>query len=246
MDDPKRIEAAIPNIIADAAVFCGKTGIVDPYEYSRSLQVASEEKGASFILNSPILAIERLSNGVYRIETPRGQINSEIVVNCAGLHSDEIAMLVGINRYRIYPWRGDYFRLRSPHRFESLIYPTRPKGAPGLGVHLTLSLDGSYRLGPDAHPARDKTDFATPETIEAKKLQFFDAARTYLRRISIDQLQYDSCGIRPKLRSPEDTDEKDFVLSEDLPGFINLIGIESPGLTAAIDLAERTACLVKG
>lgn len=245
VDQSCKIEQALPAVIADFGIHCPASGIVDPYEYSRSFRISAESKGAQFLLGTPVLEIERLSTGNYRIDTARGQVESEIIINCGGLYSDEIAKRVGIDRYRIYPWRGDYFRLRSPLQFDSLVYPFKPRGAAGLGVHLTLSLDGSYRLGPDIRYLGDKDDFSPPENLGEIKKLFLDAASAYLKDISLDQLSYDSCGIRPKLRSPEDDQEKDFILSEDLPGFVNMIGIESPGLTAALDLADRVISLLR-
>lgn len=239
-----KIVAALPGVAADFAIYCANTGIVDPYEYSRSFRFSAESLGAQFLMDTQVTAIARLSSGIYRIETSRGIIDSEFVINCAGLHSDEVAKLAGIDRYRIYPWRGDYFRVRLPQRIDTLVYPTKAKGAAGLGVHLTLALDGSYRLGPDVRYLGEKTDLSPPSDIDARRKVFFEAASVYLKNITIDDLSYDTCGIRPKLRSPEDTEEKDFIIAEDLPGFINLIGIESPGLTAALDLAERAATLV--
>jgi L-2-hydroxyglutarate oxidase LhgO len=245
VDAPGEVERELPAVIADVGLYCAESGIVDPYEYSRSFRVCAEASGAQFVMDATVKGIARLSSGGYRIETSRGPVDSDIVVNCAGLHSDEIAKHVGIDRYRVYPWRGDYFRLLSPHRFHTLVYPTKPTGTAGLGVHLTISLDGSYRLGPDVQLVDDKTDFSAPSDMIEKKRRFLDAARAYIKNISLEHLAYDSCGIRPKLRSPADSDEKDFILSEDLPGFVNLVGIESPGLTSAIDLAERVRELLR-
>jgi L-2-hydroxyglutarate oxidase LhgO len=237
------LERDTPGVRADVALFSAETGIVDAYDFSRSLQIAAEEKGAQFLLETAVTAIERLPRGGYRIESSRGEIGAERVVNAAGLNSDEIARMVGITRYMIHPWRGDYFNWRAPRKYERLVYPVKKKGAAGLGVHLTIGLDGSYRLGPDVTHSKRKDDFGPPADVEAKKRAFFEAARVYLEGIALDQLEYDSCGIRPKLRAPGDTEEKDFVFSEDLPGFVSLVGIESPGLTAALDLAERVAAL---
>lgn len=113
-----------------------------------------------------------------------------------------------------------------------------------MGIHLTLGLDGSYRLGPDVFFSESKEDFSPPPSLEEKRRAFFESASKYLKDLKLENLEYDFCGLRPKLRSPQDTIEKDFILSEDLPSFINLVGIESPGLTAARDLAQRVAKLL--
>jgi L-2-hydroxyglutarate oxidase LhgO len=109
-----------------------------------------------------------------------------------------------------------------------------------LGIHLTVDTGGKWRLGPDAQYVPSKRDFK-PE--ESKLEAFHEAATKLLGEGNITDLQYDFCGIRPKLRSPDEKEEKDFIISQDLPGFINLVGIESPGLTASLAMAEYVAAL---
>ncbi len=104
---------------------------------------------------------------------------------------------------------------------------------------MTIGLDGSYRLGPDVYFVNDRSDFSEPKNLSEKRDAFFEAASVFLTDLDRTTLRYDTCGIRPKLRSPTDQTDKDFVLSEDLPGFISLVGIESPGITASRDLAQR-------
>lgn len=236
---------SLPEICAQIGVFSPSTGIVDPYELSRSLQVSAEEKGAMFIMNGQVTAIEKSANGNWRIQSTRGALEAEIVVNCAGLYADEIAHLAGIHTYTIYPWRGDYFKLRTKSHYQQLIYPVKKPESAGLGVHLTIALDGSYRLGPDVEIWHSKEDFSPPPNIEEKKLAFLSAAQKFIPHLSLQDLDYDTCGIRPKLRSATDKSEHDFILSQDKPGWINLMGIESPGLTASLDLAERVGAIVK-
>lgn len=233
-----------------AALFSSETGIVDPIQLTRSLMLEAQERGASFFSPMLVRNISVLSKGSYRVETDRGDLDTDIVINAAGLYADEVSKMVGVDKYKIYPCRGHYFWLRSQQKYKNLIYPAKKPNAPGLGVHLTLSLDDQYRLGPDvewpnANWPGDKRDFSEPENLQQKAEDFFRAASRYLKGIRIEQLSYESCGIRPKLRAPTESVEKDFVLSQDLPGFINLVGIESPGLTAALDLAERVATLLK-
>jgi L-2-hydroxyglutarate oxidase LhgO len=232
-------------VCTESAIFSAETGIVDPYEYTKSFRIAAEESGATFLCQTQLLAIDRLASGSYRLETSRGTVETEILINAAGLHADEVARFAGIECYQIYPWRGDYFRLRTDRHFDQLIYPVKKKGAAGLGVHLTIALDGTYRLGPDVEHGTTKEDFGNPKFLERKKAAFLEAASYYLEGLKLEDLSYDSCGIRPKLRSFTETEDKDFVLSQDLPGFINLVGIESPGLTAAIDIAQRVRQLLR-
>jgi L-2-hydroxyglutarate oxidase LhgO len=152
-----------------------------------------------------------------------------------------VATLVGAAAPKIFPCRGDYFRLATRTRYRTLVYPVRTPGSPGLGVHLTLELDGGVRLGPDVEYVATRDDFGPAEH---KHPAFLAAARALLGPLAPEQLRYDGCGIRPKLRGPGDPAELDFAVFADPPGCVHLVGIESPGLTAALALAERVAALL--
>jgi L-2-hydroxyglutarate oxidase LhgO len=234
------VMAVIPENRGIAALYSPRTGIIDPAALSQSLLMKSEENGAMLVANAKVERIE-MTGGSWTLGTTRGEIQADWVVNSAGLHSDEIAKMAGIGQYTIYPWRGDYFELRLGIPVDVLVYPVKAKGAAGLGVHLTVDLSGKIRLGPDVELSPNKVEFGPKEEKLAK---FAAAARKLFPWITDEMLKYDTCGIRPKIRSPQDTQEKDFVISRDLPGFINLIGIESPGLTSALAIAERVAALL--
>jgi L-2-hydroxyglutarate oxidase LhgO len=233
------VHAREPTIAAAAALWCSDTGIVDAVELTRSLAADAAENGALVLTQARVLAIARTSSA-YEIDTARGPVRAERVVNAAGLYADEVAALAGVTKYKVHPWRGDYFRFAPATPYRHLVYPVRRRGAAGLGVHLTLDLAGGCRLGPDVEHVARKDDYSPRED---KLPAFLAAARTLLGDIRPEQLAYDGCGIRPKLRAPSDPDEKDFVVAEDLPGFVNLVGIESPGLTAALALAEMVRTL---
>ena len=169
------------------------------------------------------------------------------VVNAAGLWADRVAALAGVEveaaGYRIHPCKGDYFALApaAPLRFSHLVYPIH--GRAGLGVHITLDLAGRVLLGPDANYVA-RPDYA----VEAgKAAQFAAAAGRYLPGLRAEWLSPDQAGVRPKLAGPGES-FRDFVVAEEsargLPGLVNLIGIESPGLTAAPAIAEQVAGLL--
>lgn len=240
----KQISHLSAHLYAEIGMYSSQTGIVDPYELSRSLQASAEEKGTDFLLNCEVIGIDRIPGRNFLIHTTRGEIESEKVVNASGLSADSIASLVGVDKYQIYPWRGDYFKLKKATSITQLIYPIKERNSPGLGIHLTLGIDGSQKLGPDVKYVENRTDFSPPQEIEALKIQFFESCRSYFKGITLENLEYDTCGIRPKLRAPYESDEKDFIISKDFPGFINLLGIESPGLTASLDIAQRVVNLL--
>jgi L-2-hydroxyglutarate oxidase LhgO len=229
------IRAREPTIDARAALWCPETGIVDPVELTRSFAMDATAKGATIAVSARVRAVERDGSG-FRLDTDRGEIAAMQLVNAAGLHADEVAALAGIAVEQIRPCRGDYFRLSTSIRYRHLIYPVRRPGSPGLGVHLTLDLAGGARLGPDAEYCASRTDFSPREE---KLGAFLEAARRLLGRVEAAQLSYDGCGIRPKLGA-----DADFVVREDLPGLVNLIGIESPGLTASLALARVVSGLL--
>src|SRR6266852_6084161 len=243
-DVPELVPAAFvrahePAVAAAAALWCPETGIVDAVELARSLAADAAEHGGLVLTQARVRGIARAASA-WELDTARGPVRAERVVNSAGLHADEVAALAGVDRYRVHSWRGDYFRFRPAAPYRHLVYPVRRRGAAGLGVHLTLDLAGGCRLGPDVEHVARKDDHSPRED---KLPAFLAAARALLGEVRADQLAYDGCGIRPKLRAPSDPEEKDFVLSEDLPGFVNLVGIESPGLTAALALAERVCAI---
>jgi L-2-hydroxyglutarate oxidase LhgO len=237
---PEFVRAREPSIEAAGALWCPRTGIVDAVELARSLATDAAGNGALVLTHARVRAIAR--DGDYELDTARGPVRAARVVNAAGLHADEVAALAGVTRYRIHPWRGDYFRYTPRARHQHLIYPVRKRGAAGLGVHLTLDLAGRCRLGPDVEHVTRKDDYSPREE---KLPAFLEAARALFGAVTAEQLAYDGCGIRPKLRAPGDAEEKDFVVSEDLPGLINLVGIESPGLTAALALAEQVTAMAR-
>jgi L-2-hydroxyglutarate oxidase LhgO len=252
MLDGRDIARLEPQVRGDAALLSPETGIVDTAGLALSLLATAEAHGA--FLSSPreVVALEQVSGG-WRLET-RAADGSGIeavvaggVVNAAGLESDRMAALAGIDvdarGYRLKYCKGDYF-IPLPGKspvLERLIYPLPGRG--GLGIHATLDLAGRIRFGPDAEYV-DRIDFGVSE---AKAEDFGRAIRRYLPSLRSEWLRADCAGIRPKLAGPGE-DFRDFVVAEEsatgFPGLVNCIGIESPGLTAALAIAERIAELL--
>ena len=230
------LEPALPR--CDAALFSPNTGIVDAHALTCSLRAAAEHRGAVFAMGT---RVDRLTASAAGIQVHSGDhsLVASTLINAAGLDADRLAAMVGVREMQIFPCRGDYFRLAGARdRYRHLIYPVRCPTATGLGVHLTLGLDGSVRLGPDAQYVDDREDFSPAPN---KRSAFHRAAQRLLGPIDIGRLHYESCGIRPKLRPPSDEHERDFVILEKPPGCVHLLGIESPGLTAALAIGERIA-----
>jgi L-2-hydroxyglutarate oxidase LhgO len=229
-----------PNIFARVGMYSGTTGVIDSHGLMRCFHDEAIGRGVMFGFNNDVTSIRKVAGG-YELKTKAGEeIESEIVINSAGLSSDKIARLAGIEDYHLYYCKGDYFSISGAKgMLNRLIYPVPHEKGYGLGVHATLDLDGEIRLGPDANYVND----ISYDIDEKKADDFYRAACKYLPWVKKEKLRPDTSGMRPKLQGPDD-EVKDFVIKEDLPGFINLVGIESPGLTASPAIAREVSRLV--
>lgn len=235
-----------PDVSAIAALWSPETGIVDAHELMMSYQVEAQQHDALFSYRTQLLELNQSGSG-WKLKTLSAEgedftLHSGRIVNCAGLHAEHVAQLAGLDTERLllsyHPCKGDYFAL-SPKwsgRVNHLIYPV-PVHA-GLGIHLTLDLGGRVIAGPDTTYVA-KLDY---DVDPGKATAFAEAVRRYLPGLKDADLSEDYSGIRPKLQGPEDS-FRDFVVQEEsdngAPGLINLLGIESPGLTASEALANR-------
>lgn len=240
-----------PSVRARAALLSPRTGIVDAHELCLSYLAEAEAAGVVLALRSELIEAERAPGG-YRLAV-RGadgsvsRIRAALVVNAAGLDADRVAALPGLDvkaaGLRQHPCKGDYFAIApgAPIEVNGLVYPA-PAGA-GLGIHVTIDLGGRLRLGPDATFV-EAPSYAVDETRAA---HFAEVARRYLPALRAEWLSPDGAGVRPKLSGPGEP-VRDFAVREEsasgLPGWVNLAGIESPGLTAAPALARRVAALL--
>jgi L-2-hydroxyglutarate oxidase LhgO len=160
------------------------------------------------------------------------------LINCAGLNSDRIAEMVGIEidryGYRLKYYKGDYYRISGRPPVRMLVYPV-PNG-PGLGIHLTPDMSGSVKLGPNAYPV-PSIDYSQGSNGD----EFIKDVSRFVPEIAGRKVEYYSSGIRPKLVG-SDKEFRDFIIKHEadkgFPGLINLIGIESPGLTASPAIAQ--------
>jgi L-2-hydroxyglutarate oxidase LhgO len=237
-EDIRKLE---PNVKVEKALHSPTTGIVEPDELMNYFYAQTRKNNAALVTETEVSSLKKVNDGYQVGGISVGEkftVTAKTVVNCAGLHSDRIAAMLGLNvdklGYRIYYCKGDYFRVAGTPPVKMLVYPV-PKGA-GLGIHLTPDLGGSVRLGPNAYYV-DNISYG----VESNEKEFREDVERFLPLIRERQIQIDSAGVRPKLQGPKDG-FRDFVIrheaDRDLFGFINLIGIESPGLTAAPAIAE--------
>ncbi len=234
-----------PSILARAGLLSTDTGIVDAEGLMRCMYRLAVDTGVMMVFESPVVRIEPVRGG-YVVGTPRDEVFSRCVVNSAGLASDRVAAMAGLDvegcGYRLHYCKGEYYRLSPMIRVDRLVYP--PPEHAGLGIHITKDLAGGQRLGPNAYYVNE-IDY---DMDESRREEFFAAASNYIAGLRWDDIEPDFAGVRPKLQGPDDG-FRDFVVAEEsdrgLPGFINLVGIESPGLTACLAIADRVCGLVR-
>ena len=249
-----KVKEMEPSVSAMAAIFSPSTGIIDSYALMKFLLYQAEEEGAKVAYRTKVVGIERLSDG-YEVMVENGggsfPFKTEVIINCAGLNSDKMAQLAGINvneaGYKLFYCKGEYFSVGNNKNrlIKRLIYPTPEPNIKGAGIHAGFDLEGRMRLGPSARYV-EGIDYRVDES---QKWFFYHSAKRFLPFIEYEDLEPEMAGIRPKLQGPGE-DFRDFVISHEhhkgLPGFINLIGIESPGLTGSPAIAEYVGSIVKG
>ncbi|MHB8494155.1 MAG: NAD(P)/FAD-dependent oxidoreductase [Casimicrobiaceae bacterium] len=235
------ITALEPALSCAAALHSPSTGIVDSHQYMLALEGDARDAGAVFAFESPVIrgiadqdGIELVIGGVESMT-----LRARSVVNCAGHDAQRVAgSIAGVPESAIPPaylCKGNYFRLAGRSPFSRLVYPI-PEAA-GLGIHVTLDLGGHARFGPDVEWI-DAIDYGVDP---ARAERFYPAIRRYWPALPDGALVPDYAGIRPKIQAPGEA-ARDFVIEgpgdHGVAGLVNLFGIESPGLTASLAIAE--------
>jgi len=245
----RQVRSLEPEVNANAALFSPSTGIIDSHSLMRSFCVNAETNGATFAFLSEVTAIHA-ENGTYELETNSGEyrFRTRVLVNSAGLYSDRIASLAGIDidqkDYRLKYCKGNYFSMSPAAKLNHLVYPVPPKNTETLGTHATLDMGNRVKFGPDSQYISE-IEYSIDES---RKDSFYRSIQKYLPGISMDSLHPDMCGIRPKLQGPGEP-YRDFIMRDEkdsgFPGLINLIGMESPGLTSCIAISRYVSSLVE-
>lgn len=244
-----------PNIKASSVLFSRDTGIVDSHSMMQSLEIVAKENDCDFAYNHKVSNIE-YQNGKYLVEVEdksgnKYTVQSRCIINSAGLDADLVAESAGIDidkeNYRINFCRGHYFRIASSkkHLANHLIYPVPKQDFHGLGIHITKELNGELKLGPDTEYLDNRIqDYSVDDNL---KVKFFHAASQYINGLTIEDISPDQSGIRPKLQIQSGS-ARDFIINEEgnkgLPRMVNLIGIESPGLTSCLSISEYVKELI--
>jgi L-2-hydroxyglutarate oxidase LhgO len=241
-----------PRIVSEGALFSPSTGIVSAHGLMDFFLHEAREQGAIVQFRTSLEAIDK-NGGDYTLSVRQGdsleKLTTESVVNAAGLDSDRVAGMVGIDveqaGYRLHYCKGSYFALRPglSGLVSHLVYPL--PSASSLGLHAVLDLSGRVRFGPDLeYLASRRQDYSVPD---AGRAAFGRSVRRIAPEVKDEDLTPDIAGIRPKLQGPGEG-FRDFVIHDEkergFPGFINLVGIDSPGLTASPAIAEEVDVLL--
>ncbi|MCW3489507.1 NAD(P)/FAD-dependent oxidoreductase [Dethiobacter alkaliphilus] len=242
-----------PHIACKGALLSPSTGIIDTHSLMKKLEWQALQGGTMAVYGHNVKGVSPQGD-CYVVEFTNpdgssGAVKCSWLINCAGLNSDYIATLLGIDvekeGYKIHPCKGEYFTVRSGKGLVTnhLIYPPPDKELKSLGIHLTRNLDGGIRLGPSAFYV-DEIDYSVDENNVG---DFYEAVKGYLPFLDIEDLEPDMAGIRPKLQGPGDP-FRDFIIRHEnkrgLRGVINLVGIDSPGLTCCLSIARMVVNLM--
>jgi L-2-hydroxyglutarate oxidase LhgO len=249
---PKEIQAREPHIRGTAALDVPSTGVLSAEDLVRTHARLAADSGANIVTRAKVVALTP-TPGAVRVDLEIGDedgvqkesIESRCVVNAAGLFADEVAAMLGNNSWQIYPVRGEYCEIRGTRSnlINSLVYPLPHHDGLSLGVHFTKTLWGTVLLGPTATYVTGKDNY---ERDRLPIHDFAESARTLLPEVEDADLQLGYSGLRPKLVPPTGKGLADFVIMRDpaVPQAIHLVGMESPGLTAASSVAIHVSQLV--
>lgn len=245
--DARAVRAIEPALRCAGALFSPSTGVVDSHALMLSLRGEAEDRGAAMAFRAPV-AGGAVGDGAIRLEVggvDATALECRVLVNAAGLDAPAIALcLAGVPAAavpRAWLAKGNYYGLVGRSPFSHLIYPVPVPG--GLGTHVTLDLAGRARFGPDVEWVETRDYRVDP----ARARSFYAAIRRYWPDLPDGALQPDYAGIRPKIAGPG-APAADFVIQgpaeHGVAGLVNLFGIESPGLTASLAIADHVAALL--
>ncbi len=243
-----------PNIFALKALFSPSTGIVDSHSLMKRYEINTLNNGGQIVYGSEVRGIRRIEKGyeITILDADKKLYNytTKLVINSAGLTSDKISEMAGMKdeNLKIMFCKGEYFRLNPPKNrlLNRLVYPVPIHNLEGIGIHVTIDMAGGVKLGPDVTYLESNIyDYKVTPT---KQEAFYRSAKKFLPFLEFNDIAPEMAGIRPKIQKPGEP-IRDFYITEETgrgcPGFINLIGIESPGLTSSIAIANYVMNLIR-
>ncbi|MEO1818556.1 NAD(P)/FAD-dependent oxidoreductase [Pseudomonas sp.] len=238
------VAAHEPQVRAVAGLLSPATGIVDSHALLQSFQAALQAASGELLCHTQVERLTAVPGGL-RLEGHSGgdafTLRARQVINAAGLFARQVQAAAGAQQVPpLHLCQGRYFSYSGRSPFSHLVYPMPEVNAAGLGVHATLDMGGQLRFGPDVRYL-DQLDYQVDDGLRDA---FAAAVRRYWPQVDAQRLQPAYAGVRPKLSGPGEP-PRDFVIQDQsvhgVPGLIALLGIESPGLTASLALAELVA-----
>jgi len=232
--DEAEVRKIEPRVKCLAALHSPETGILDMAAYMRVMERMLKGLGVTIVKQCKVLSIEDHNT----LRTTRGQMEAESIINAAGLYSDSIARMCGLEGYEIIPHKGDYYNT-TEEVIRGLVYPV-PDSPQSLGIHLTRTLGEETLIGPSAVQVSDKDDYE----IKTPREEFEKGPLAMIPDFNIHRIYPGYSGNRPKVYYHGEL-QPDFVIQKQEKGRVHLLGIESPGLTAAPAIAEYVAKIIK-
>ncbi|PIV22595.1 MAG: FAD-dependent oxidoreductase [Deltaproteobacteria bacterium CG03_land_8_20_14_0_80_45_14] len=232
--DEAEVPKIEPRVRCLAALHSPETGILDMAVYIRVMERMLKGLGVTIVKQCEVLSIDDPNT----LETTRGEMEAEMIINAAGLYSDSIAGMCGLEGYEIIPHKGDYYNT-TEEVIRGLVYPV-PDSPHSLGIHLTRTLGEETLIGPSAIQVSDKDDYE----IRTPREEFEKGALAMIPDFNVHRIYPGYSGNRPKLYCHGEL-QTDFVIQKQEKGRVHLMGIESPGLTAAPAIAEYVAKMIK-
>jgi L-2-hydroxyglutarate oxidase LhgO len=252
--DREKIAEMEPHIFALKALFSPSTGIIDSHSLMKQFETNSINNGCQIVYGSEVTAIKQIKEGylitLLDADKRNYSFTSAIIINSAGLSADKVSEMIGLedDNLKILFCKGEYFRVNPPKNklIKRLIYPVPHPQMEGIGIHVTIDMGGGVKLGPDVKYLESNVfDY----TLTASRQEaFYKSARKFLPFLEYDDIAPEMAGIRPKLQKPGEPLRDYYIMEESkrgCPGFINLIGMESPALTSSISIAEYVNKLVR-
>lgn len=243
-----------PNIYALKAIFSPSTGIIDTHSLMKRFETRILNNGGQIVYRSEVTGIKKIEKG-YEITLLDADnkyfcFTSRIVINSGGLTSDKVSEMAGIRdeRLKIHFCKGEYFRINPPKNklINRLVYPVPHHNMEGIGIHVTVDMGGGVKLGPDVTYL--DSNIYDYRISQSKQEAFWRSVSKFLPFLGYDDISPEMAGIRPKIQKAGEP-IRDFYIMEETkngyPGFINLIGMESPGLTSSIAIANYILTLIR-
>lgn len=242
--DGQRLHELVPAVVGEFAMYSPVSGILDPFQYTIALAENAHQNGAEYFFDHEVTKISRTDDGIWHLATGHGEFACRWVVNAAGLGCGKISKMLGITGYRVIGSKGDYIILdkRTGALLPMPVYPVPSNTY--MGIHVTNTIDGNVTVGPNAEMVDDFEYYGVPQ--ENMDYLAESASRLWPHIHKADYIRNYS-GILPKWVDEEGRiqDFKIEIQDELAPHAVNLVGIESPGLTAAVPIARYAIGLMK-